>query len=552
MNKTININLAGIIFHMDEPAYERFSTYLNKVKTALQDQEGGAEIIADIEARIAELFQERLTANNAEVVQLADVEFVISTLGQPEDFGDDQEQDKKSFRVNRRLYRNPDDSVIGGVAGGIGAYFGVDPVWIRILFVLMLIFGMGFLLYVVLWIAIPEAQTTAQKLQMRGEPININNIERSVKDELNSVKQRFNRFRDEHKGDANPLKRFFNLLMDILEAVIKVFVKFFGVIAGMIGVGLTLGLLVFIVTILAVGWDSNMVMNMNGNEMNFFHITQNTFDSGWSFWVLKIGMVFMALAPILALTSAMIGLLKIRGIRATPLLIMGGASFFIGLIMLIVAGTNVATQFQSSATEVEKVMVTGTTFDLKADLLEEEFDFIDIDGDRIFLENLNVTVKRTAGEQAYISLKHKAQGSNRIDARTRAKEFMYPVEQIGNTLLMSEYFTVPMEQKFRFQHLKVTLYLPDSATVYLDPSVKDIIYDIDNVYDMWDGHMLDHTWMMTSKGLICLDCDDVEDDDYWEYKLEEEVEAELDREAKRHELKIRIETLEEELEELDD
>ena len=181
MNKTININLAGIIFHLDEVAYEKFKTYLSNVKTALGKEESGEEIIADIEARIAEIFHLRMKENGRQVVGLPDVEFIIETLGQPEAFVDEIEGEgpQKSAKETRRFFRNPDEKVMGGVCSGIGAYFDIDPVWIRVLFLILLFFtGIGFITYVILWAAIPEAKTTAQKLQMRGEAVNLNNIEK--------------------------------------------------------------------------------------------------------------------------------------------------------------------------------------------------------------------------------------------------------------------------------------------------------------------------------------------------------------------------------------
>ena len=152
MNKTININLAGIIFHLDEVAFEKFKTYLSNVKTALGKEESGEEIIADIEARIAEIFNLRMKENGSQVVDLSDVVFIIETLGQPEAFVDESENEvpKSSSKETRRFFRNPDEKVIGGVCSGIGAYFDIDPVWIRVLFLVLLFFtGIGFITYVI-------------------------------------------------------------------------------------------------------------------------------------------------------------------------------------------------------------------------------------------------------------------------------------------------------------------------------------------------------------------------------------------------------------------
>ena len=129
------------------------------------------------------------------------------------------------------------------MASGIAAYFGTDVVWIRILFLILLFFtGIGFITYIILWAAIPEAKTTAQKLQMRGEPVNLSNIEKSVKEELDGVKERFGRFREESKGTQGQIGDFFsrvgNFIINVLEAIFGFIFKFFSVILIIIVVSL--------------------------------------------------------------------------------------------------------------------------------------------------------------------------------------------------------------------------------------------------------------------------------------------------------------------------
>lgn len=193
MNKTINVNLANTFFHIDETAYEVLKSYLKKLEKAFQKTQGKEEILRDIEVRIAELFQERKQSKE-QVISIEDVESVIETLGQPEDFITDTEEDfkeslKENRNPNRKLYRDPDDKYIGGVASGLGYFFGIDTSWIRILWLVFSLFSAGtlILIYLVLWIVIPEAKTTAEKLKMKGEPINISTIEKKIKEEFEEV-----------------------------------------------------------------------------------------------------------------------------------------------------------------------------------------------------------------------------------------------------------------------------------------------------------------------------------------------------------------------------
>src|SRR5689334_9884136 len=160
MNKTLTINLSGIVFHIDENAYDVFNAYIDSIRRHFASSEGKDEIMQDIEARIAEMFQLRV-GENKQVITLRDVEEVTAAMGRPEQFGDEEaeaapDREAPIPGVKRRLFRSTDDEIIGGVCSGIAAYFGIDPVWLRLAFVLSVIFfGGGVLLYIILWIVIP-------------------------------------------------------------------------------------------------------------------------------------------------------------------------------------------------------------------------------------------------------------------------------------------------------------------------------------------------------------------------------------------------------------
>lgn len=208
MKKTITINIATTAFFIDEDAYTCLKDYLNKIEAWFGDKEEGNEIISDIESRLSELFIERINPQFG-VITIDHVNEVIRVMGQPEDFigtGDEKPEDHKKKGVsfendpprNRRLYRDIDNKVLGGVCSGIAAYFNIDPVWVRVLFAILpfLSFGTIIPVYIVLWIAMPEAITTTQKLEMRGEDINISNIEKKIKEEYQDVKKRFKNFKE--------------------------------------------------------------------------------------------------------------------------------------------------------------------------------------------------------------------------------------------------------------------------------------------------------------------------------------------------------------------
>src|SRR5690606_10100774 len=194
MNKTVNINLAGIFFHIDETAYTKLQHYLEAIKRSLANTQGQDEIIADIEARIAELFYEKIKTER-QVIGVKEVDEVIAVLGQPEDYMldeeifDDEPVHTRYRSTGKQLFRDTEHAYIGGVSSGLGHYLGIAPVWLRLLWIFLIILYSGafILIYIALWIFVPEAKTTADKLSMRGEEVNISNIERKIREGFEDV-----------------------------------------------------------------------------------------------------------------------------------------------------------------------------------------------------------------------------------------------------------------------------------------------------------------------------------------------------------------------------
>ncbi|MFW5705706.1 MAG: PspC domain-containing protein, partial [Bacteroidota bacterium] len=243
MKKTVSINISGIMFHIDEDAYERLNRYLSSIKRHFSRMEGRDEIITDIEARIAELLQEKIK-DNKQVVTIEDIEEVIAMMGEPAEMDEDAEPRGKRensgqyYRRPRRLYRDPDNRMIAGVSSGLAAYLNVDPVWFRVLFIVTLFFGAaGLIAYIILWLLMPQAITTAEKLEMRGEPVNISNIERSFRDEYANVKDKFNGFADgaresfkkKSAGSRTGLDNLIEFTGSLLRVALRVLIVILGI-----------------------------------------------------------------------------------------------------------------------------------------------------------------------------------------------------------------------------------------------------------------------------------------------------------------------------------
>ena len=262
MNKTININLGGFFFHIDESAYKKLNRYLDSISRSLSDDpQGKNEIISDIEARISELLSERIT-DARQVVNEGDIDEIITIMGQPEDYAEAEEgyadsgyKYQKRNTTGKKLYRDGDDKFLGGVASGIAHYLEIDPIWVRLILIAMFFgAGFGFLIYIILWILLPEAKTTAEKLQMEGEPVNIDNIEKKIRKEFHQMSEKIKNtaegvsekikngadeisdkfskvdYKKQGAKATSGLQDFLNALGNIILAFFKVIGKFIGVI----------------------------------------------------------------------------------------------------------------------------------------------------------------------------------------------------------------------------------------------------------------------------------------------------------------------------------
>ena len=200
MKKTLTVNLGGTVFNIDEDAYRLLDNYLMNLKAHFGKEAGAEEIVDDIERRISELLAEKQVGGR-QVITLADVEEVIARMGRPEEMDDADAGDgcrenragggygpgswtrtDETVKIRRRLFRNPDDKILGGVCSGLAAYLGWDTTLIRLLLFVILIFGYGTLvpIYIVCWLIIPEARTAAEKLSMHGEAVTVENIGKTV------------------------------------------------------------------------------------------------------------------------------------------------------------------------------------------------------------------------------------------------------------------------------------------------------------------------------------------------------------------------------------
>ena len=525
MNKTLNINLGGLIFHIDEDAYHTLERYLTTLKRQFSKAEGGEEIIRDIEVRIAELFRER-TGKVKEVISSADVEEVIAIMGKPEDYLDPEEDTgSKSYEdtfytPKKRIFRDPDDRILGGVASGLAAYFNIDPLWMRLLIIVLVFSGFGVLFYLVLWLVVPKANTTAEKLQMRGETVNISNIEKSIRDEMSGLGKNVKDFtrRASEYDYKRPTRQAGDFLREVADFVIRALKLILRFILKLIGFFfIFIGFIVLFALVAALFTGSFHLMGSNYGFSDLFEFISLVTVSSAHFNLVLIGTALLILAPltlIIYLGVRIIFKLDRLGSPVRNGLILAA---IVGFIMVLIAGIRIGVEFDDRSFYTTEKIIENPDDLMNLHIRKDEvYHLFEEDGFAagwMQVENGNAfskvyfDIEPSSDSIMRLKTKVMARGGNRRIARNNAESIVYEVEQPqSNELRFSSYYLLPDEVPFRDQEVFMVLYLPVGKSVYLGQDMVDIIYDIQNVGNMWDFDMIDHTWKMTDEGLECMDC----------------------------------------------
>lgn len=504
MKKSHSVNIGGIIFQVDEDAYEKLEQYMAKLHRHFSDTEGKEEIIADIEQRISEMLVTRLGETNR-IVNLPVIEDIIRILGDPTDFGD-QPQEAATSRRNyrRRLYRDPDDKILGGVAGGIGSYFNFDPLWARIAFVVLTIFGgSGILIYLIMWVLIPEARTTAERLEMRGEEININNIERSIKEEMNDIRNRFGKWKqDGYRKKKDSAGRVIESAGDVFITLITVFVR---IVAGIIGFAIFVTAVAILLAILVPGftfqgfpvWNDltfqELIYAFTGNESNAL--------------LIMICLVVIVVLPLLAFLWGGIKLLfgirervKILGISMT-------AIWFLSVMACAALSVGTIRDFSKRGVVIQQVRLNASPSDtlvigMKPDAHDywnpDEYDLYEDDGFAAMLRHYNhqnghvvtgypsVEFRESSGDSMYVSVMKRSRGKNYRIAEQRATDIRYGFSADSTTLMLDPLFFSTPQTPFRHQQVKVNIYLPAGTLFKLDPEMQRRAGSVTNFEPLWD------------------------------------------------------------------
>lgn len=579
MKKNISINISGIIFHIEEDGYEVLKKYLDSINKYFSSFEDSSEILSDIESRIAEIFLTKLNEGK-QIITAEDVNSLVTTMGSVSDFKAAEEQEfaeptgkqagpqpepkkaqsqqsaytapKQLFRdqarkilggvcaglgnyfnvdpvwvrllfalltagwgfgvlvylvmwivvpgsyeldepqVTKKLYRDNERKVLGGVSGGLAAYFGVDIIVIRLLFVITAFFGgLGLVAYIVLWVVLPAAVSITDKMQMQGEPVTLSNIESNIKKGLNM-----------QEGEESVIVKIllfpFRLIGLILTGLGKILVPLAEVIRVAFGILITfLGLSWVFAIIVSAGILFGLISGIYvpvhwGVPFNEAAIPMEAISRAIPSMTAVAGFVG-ALIP-----GLMITLLGISAI-AKRIVFNNTVGWTIFILFLVSVGVLSATvpkivyDFKEAGeVKVENIYdLNGKTAVLK--LREVGLDEYDA---------ASLSLKGYDGKEFKLVQYFESQGNSRQIAIENTKMVEYTVAVEDSVFIFDSNLLFKKGAVFRAQRLNMTLYIPYDYPFVLDDNVYRLL-SLYTDYDKRNGN----TWMITKeKYLKCISC----------------------------------------------
>lgn len=581
MKKTITINLAGVVFHIEEDAYEVLQKYLDSVKSYFSKVEGGSDIQGDIEARIAEIFAESISESK-QAITLDEVSHVIRQLGTVEDMVGDEIEETTAFESQqsagnqqtteeygpkrlyrdvtnqivggvcsgiaayfetnplwvrlayvalffgisilpsfggilfltyivlwiampaktnlentgkfKRFFRSKKDKVVGGVASGVASFFGVDPVVIRILF-LVTVFagGAGLITYLIIWAITPEAQSVTDELQMQGDPITLNNIEEQIRKNVKMEDKA--KERTVVRALAFPFK-----VIAMIVAALGPFVRFlFDALRVFVAILLFIigGILLFITLVVAGVGLGIINADMYNIQTGDFPLGQ--FAAELSPWMVAFP-AMAALVPVIAILLVSLSLMARRVLLGPILGLVFIGLFVIGIIGSVLTIMPVANKFKEDGYSIEKTnfVIPYSTFQINVNR---------VDGDNNNFYPVELQIVGWNGSQVQLYKRMEAQGETYTKASAFAKAIQYNVAMQDSTLIFDSGLTIPESEPYRAQRLKMKLYIPYGQPFTMSPEVGRLLLNTLHPNGYSEGDLEGNTWKFDQKdGLKCLTC----------------------------------------------
>ncbi|MDB4643561.1 PspC domain-containing protein [Flavobacteriaceae bacterium] len=514
MNTTITIHLAHTLFHIDSDAYDLLKNYLNKLEKSFKNTEGKQEILEDIEVRIAELFSQ-YAIGDGYVISVQNTTDVIKTLGSPEDISEDNNSDDSSESdIQKKLYRDGEENILGGVASGLGYYFGIERIYVRLILLFLFLSSVGGVLfiYILLWALLPVAKTTSEKLRMRGKPVNISNIESKIKEGLDDVTQKVKDVDYSKVGDdlKKNTKRFSEILESTLILLIKLARKIIGFFMIVVS-SLTLIFLLFGVAIL--GFISSIEIP---HEILF--LSMNTDIPAWTISII----VFFGIG----IPNVFLFVLGLRLLTSKRKIMSNSTKYTLGVLWIttiLLSAFIIAREFRTNLftaknnTEMPIDISKTDTLQIRMNQLQYEDEILVFNDKRIIYsdeenlkliqEDIRLNIVNGQDNISELKLEKRAKGVNQKNAHENANTIEYDYEYYNKSLLLDSNWLSSIGQSRNDQEIRLTLSIPEGQYVFIDRDLSPILNrKIKNDKNYSRRKVAGHLWKMENKILVCQDC----------------------------------------------
>ncbi len=504
MRKIVNVNVGGFAFVIEEQAYEHLNAYLLSVRRNLGTDVDANEVMNDIELRIAELFREELKAAGKEVVEDSLIEKVISIMGKPEDYGNgepvkEKREEYTQENAQRRLFRDPDDKKLGGVSSGLANYFGWEPLPVRVIFLLLVFgFGIGIPLYIILWLLVPEAKTTNDKLRMQGKPINVDTIKQGFSDFKSDVKNLTS-------GEGG--KSFGNKVESIFTDLGTAFGKGIGIIFLIIGICIFGSLAKFFIT-------GTFSFPDNASEELFFSHSNLFFDNRLDYYALVFGGIVLCSLILWGIVTAGIDLLFGIKLKNRAVKYVTGVLSVIATVVVVYGAINLGKNFTDDESITKRYEIPMKDSTINVAILKDDFfnnkatscetdcdELTTVSNTKIIFGYPTLEIKLSETGKAYYELEKIAAGKRKLLALENAEAINYPVQIDTGNVSLPAVFTTSIKNKFRSQDVVGVLYVPVNTIIVNKNNMKRIFnpYNSHNAYD--DLGYADK-YKMTKEGLV--------------------------------------------------
>ena len=498
MKKTINIHLGRQLFIIEEDAYTRLAAYLEKLRASFDDEKEADEIIEDIEMRCAEIIQNLLNEQKLSVVQLPQIEEVIASLGEPEEITDstDSKSSQQRFESDRdyskRLFRDMDSATIGGVCTGIAQYVNIDVTIIRILFVISMFLGFGVLLYLILWVVVPNIKTPSDRLQLKGKAVTVDSIKEEISRIANNKKSEFKQSSEKWKNS------------DHISSTVRNLIK---IVAVCCGIGFVLFSVIWLIgfTLTVTGFLDVFPITINQRYATMYeYLSLVCANSGESLSLLWNSILITGFSlPLLGIVLGTRILLNKKNKPLMYALIGLPIIVAIGVVMLIVGSFRTARDFTNAPDKVTETktfdldsinIVQLESFQGKNKIRSSGFLNMErVEGKNIFENGIRLKTQASKDTLFHIYEVLSTHGIDDATSIKRSNKIKHEWSISGNNLAISPTYSYPVSDGLKNQSVELVIEVPIGKKLTINGNViNDLnkehygMYYGQEDYNFWD------------------------------------------------------------------